>query len=78
MRDDIIAFCNNDLVFVAQRVRRRTDQSEQSFASRGDMRAVLDVLRRPEAFSRRVVAFVEERVEGFENDRFVLFRRCLA
>jgi hypothetical protein len=42
-----------------------------------DVRAVLDVLRRPEAFCRRVVALVEESVEGFENDRLVLFGCCL-
>src|ERR1700722_15419544 len=41
------------------------------------MRAMLDVFRRPEAFGCRVVAFVEESVEGFENDRLVLFRCCL-
>src|ERR1700730_13802154 len=56
---------------------RRTDKSEQPFASRRDMRAVLDVLRRPESFCRRVVTFVEESVEGFENDRLILFGCCL-
>ena len=77
VRDDVIVFCNNELVFVAQRIWRRTDQSEQSFASRRDVRAMLDVLWRPETFCCRVVAFVEESIEGFEYDRLVLFGGCL-
>ena len=77
MRDDVIAFGDNDLVFVAQRIGCRPDQSEQSFTSRRDVRAVLDVLRRPEALRSRVVAFVEESIEGLENDRLVLFWCCL-
>src|SRR6202045_750223 len=77
MRDDVVAFCDDELVFVAQGIWRRTDKSEQPFASRRDMRAALDVLRRPESFCRRVVTFVEERIEGFENDRLILFGCCL-
>jgi hypothetical protein len=51
MRDDVITFRDNELVFVAQGIWRRTDKREQSFASRRDVCAVLNVLRRPEAFS---------------------------
>src|SRR6202035_576190 len=76
MRDDVVAFCDDKLVFVAQGIWRRTDKSEQPFASRRDMRAVLDVLRRPESFCRLVVTFVEESVEGLENVRLVLFGCC--
>src|ERR1700751_2821377 len=72
MRDDVVAFCNNDLVFIAQRIGRRPDQCKQSFASRRNMRTVLDVLRRPELFCRSVVTFVEESVESLANDRLVL------
>src|SRR6201998_349513 len=67
MRDDVVAFCDDELVFIAQGIWRRSDKSEQPFASRCDMRAVLDVLRRPESFCQRVVTFVEESVESFEN-----------
>ena len=76
VQDDIVAFCDNELVFVAQHIRRRKGQSKQSFASRRDVCAVLNVFRRPEALCCRVVAFVEESVEGFEDDRFVLFGCC--
>ena len=77
MRDDVVAFCDDKLVFIAQGIWRRTDKSEQSFASRRNVRAVLNVFRRPEAFCRFVVALVEESVEGFENDRLVLLGCCL-
>jgi len=77
MRDDIVAFRDDELVFIAQGIWRRTDKSKQSFASRRDVRDVLDVLRRPEAFCCHVVALVKESIEGFENDRLVLFGCCL-
>src|SRR5580698_14062 len=77
MRDHVVAFCDDELVFITQGIWRRSNKSEQPFASRGDMRAVLDVLRRPELFCRRVVTFVEESVESLENDRLVLFGCCL-
>src|SRR5579863_2637885 len=48
MRDDVVVFCDDELVFVAQCIRCRTDKSEQPFASWRNVRAVLDVLRRPE------------------------------
>ena len=55
VRDNVVAFGDDDLVFVAQRIGCRPDQSEQSFTSRRDVRAVLDVLQRPEAFCCRVI-----------------------
>src|ERR1700728_416788 len=71
------AFCHNELAFLTQRVWRGANRSQQSFASRLNLRAVLNVFRRPEAFCCRVVAFVEERIESFENGRLVLFGCCL-
>src|ERR1700757_462790 len=77
MCDHIVAICDDELVFIAQGIWRRADKVEQSLASRRNVRAVLDVLRRPEAFCCCVVAFVEERIEGLENDCLVLFGCCL-
>ena len=37
MRNDIVAFCDNELVLIAQRIRRRTHQSKQTFAPGGDV-----------------------------------------
>jgi len=39
--------------------------------------AVLDIVGRPEALSRDVSAFVEQRFVGFKNERFFLFLACL-
>jgi hypothetical protein len=49
-------------------VRQRADQVEQTVAAARDVRAVLDVAVRPIAFRGSIVALVEERVEGFENE----------
>ena len=56
---------------------QRGYQGKQPFASWRNVRAMLDVHRRPGAFCCCVVAFVEKRIEGFENDRLVLFGCCL-
>ena len=77
MRNDIVSFRDDELVFIAQGIWRRADKSEQPFASWRNMRAVLNVLRRPEALCCGVVAFIEESIEGFENNRLVLFWCCL-
>jgi len=77
VRNDIVALRDDELVFIAQGIWRRADKSEQPFAPWRNVRAVLNVLWRPEALCYGVVAFVEESIEGFENDRLVLLRCCL-
>jgi hypothetical protein len=75
VRDDVIAFGENELNFIAQRVGRCASEVEQPVAARRDMSAVLDIAVEPIALSRSVVTPVEERVKRFENKRLVLFRR---
>ena len=67
MCDHIVAFRDDELVFIAQGIWRRADKSEQSFAARADVRAVLDVLRRPERFGPRVVTLVEQLIRGSQG-----------
>jgi hypothetical protein len=57
-------------VLVAQAVGKAADEAEQPFATRF---AVLDVFVGPEAGCCLVITFVEQRVEGFEYERLVLF-----
>jgi hypothetical protein len=57
MRDQVVTLGNDELAVAARR----------------DVGAVLDVAIRPVAFGGRVVSLVELRVEGFENERLVLF-----
>src|SRR5262249_17320695 len=72
MRDDVIAFGNNQLVLVAQRLRQRSDEVEQPRTAWRDVGAVLNVPIGPEPFGGGVVALVEQRVEGFEDERLVV------
>jgi hypothetical protein len=63
-------------VLVSKRRRCTLDQIEQAFAPRPYVHAVLDVVRRPVPLSRCVISLVEERIEGFEDQRLVcLFDR---
>src|ERR1700722_19782650 len=70
--DHIIPSGEDDVIFIAQRIRQGANEIEQAIAARRNMGAVLDVSVRPEALCGGVVAFVEQRVEGFENKRLVL------
>src|ERR1700732_4966164 len=69
--DDIVALRDDELIFVTQRTRCAPDQIEQSIATRFDVRAVLDIVRRPILLSGRVVPLVKQCVEGLEDERFV-------
>src|SRR5258708_2073641 len=62
---------NNQPGFVLQGRRNALYKVEQSFSPWLDVCAVLDVLRRPERFSRRIVTLVEQRVKRLEYKIFV-------
>jgi hypothetical protein len=57
--------------------QRRLDKIEQAMAPRQDMGAALGIAARPEALRGDVVTFVEQRIEGFEYKRLVLFCEVL-
>ncbi len=69
--DYVVALGDDELMLVTQRVGCVADQIEQSIATRFDVRAVLNVVRRPILLRGRVVALVKQCVEGLENQRFV-------
>jgi hypothetical protein len=71
VRDDEIAFGHDGSQLVSERRRKRFHQVEQAFTSRRNVRAMLDVRWRPEFLGSGVVALVEERVECFQDERFV-------
>src|SRR5580693_8243868 len=71
--DDVVALGHDEVVLVAQRLRSRADEVEQSRAAWRDMGAVLDVAIGPEPLGGGVVALVEQRLECFEDKRLVLF-----
>jgi hypothetical protein len=48
MDDDIVAFSEDELMLVTQGVGRAPDEVEQSVTARCDVRAMLNVIFRPE------------------------------
>src|SRR5262245_36548691 len=73
----IVALCHNHSRFIPQCLWQAFDELEQAFASGRDVSAVLDIVGRPKALSRDVIALVEQGFEGFKDERFVLFLACL-
>src|ERR1700694_3028900 len=53
------------------------DQREEALASRRNVRAVLNVVRRPETLRSCVVPLVEKRFEGLQHESLILFLDCL-
>src|SRR2546430_12869686 len=72
--DHVVALGDDQLVLVFQRSGQRADQVEQSIAAGRNVGAVLEVAFRPEPLGGVVVPLVEQRVEGLEDERLVLFR----
>jgi hypothetical protein len=72
MGDDVVTFGHDQLVLVAQRLRHRADEVEQSLTAWRDMGAVLDVAIGPEPLGGGVVALVEQGLECFEDNRLVV------
>src|SRR5437667_144291 len=60
-----VSFGHNHSRFVLKLWRDALDEIEQTLTTRCDMRAVLNVVRRPETLSGCIVPLVEERLEGF-------------
>jgi hypothetical protein len=73
--DHEILIGENHTGFIPQRRRHAPDQTEQSLASRWDVGAVLDVVRRPEPLGGLVVPLIEKRVERFSTN--ALFRSSI-
>jgi hypothetical protein len=55
-----------------QRRREALDEVEEALAAGCDVRAVLDVVGRPEPLGGCVVAPVEQRIEGLKHECFIL------
>jgi hypothetical protein len=66
----MVAFGNDRAWLVLQRRRHTLNQIEQAVASRRNVRAVLQVIRRSVVLGSLIV---EKRVEGFKNQRLVCF-----
>src|SRR5947208_7094394 len=76
MDDDEVAVSHDHPRLVFQRRRHALDEVEEALAAGSDVRAVLDVCRRPVALSRDVVSLVEQGIEGIKYECLIplLFR----
>jgi len=71
VQDDKVALRNDEARFMPERRREAFNEVEKSLPARGDVGAVLDVIRRPEPLGRSIVSFIEESVEGLEGQRLI-------
>jgi hypothetical protein len=71
MEEDEVAGRSDNVVLVPQRVGQTLDNVEKPFAAGRNMRAVLDVVRRPEALRCSIVTLIEERIERIQNNLYV-------
>src|SRR6202048_1215060 len=63
-------------VLVMEAVGCALDQREEALASRRNVRAVLNVVRRPETLRSGIVPFVEKRFESLQHEGLILLLDC--
>ena len=66
--NNVVPLGEDQVIFVAQRLGQAPNKAEQTIAARRDVSTVLNVTFGPESLRGSIVAFVEQRVEGFENE----------
>ena len=72
MANNVVPLGEDQVIFVAQRLGQASNKAEQTIAAGRDVSTVLNVTLGPESFCRSIVAFVEQRIEGFPNERLIL------
>jgi hypothetical protein len=73
MHDHEVSLGQDRSRFVLQRWRKALDEIEQALTTGCNMRAVLNVVWRPESLRYRIVALVKECVERFQDEGLALF-----
>jgi hypothetical protein len=71
VHDDEIPFSHDRSGLISKSRRKALDEIEQALTTGSNVRAMLDVARRPKLLGSRLVALVEQRVERFQDQRFV-------
>src|SRR2546427_13238007 len=77
VHDDEIPFRHNRSGLIFESRRKAPDEIEQALTTGSNVRAVLDVVRGPKPLGSRVVTLVEQRVERFQDKRFVFRLNCM-
>src|ERR1700682_3462433 len=77
VHDDEIPFTHNRSMLIFESRRKALDEIEQALTTGSNVRAVLDVVRGPKPLGSRVVTLVEQRIERFQDKRFVFRLNCM-
>src|SRR5260370_25471621 len=77
LHDDEIPFTHNRSMLIFESRRKALDEIEQALTTGGNVRAVLDVVRGPKPLGSRVVTLVEQRIERFQDNRFLFRLNCI-
>src|SRR3989442_2567683 len=77
VHDHEVSLSHDRSRYVLQPWWKALDEIEQAFTTRCDMSAVLDVVGRPIALSRRAIALVEEGIERLKDNRLIFRFSCL-
>src|SRR6266478_2271829 len=72
VHDDEIPFTHNRSMLIFESWRKTLDEIEQALSARLNMIAVLNVVRGPITFGRRIVTLIEQRVERFQDKLLVV------
>ena len=63
MHQHVVSVCQDQVIFIMQRRWRGANQAEQALPPGRDVRAVLDIIWRPELCRLCEIALVEKRIE---------------
>ena len=76
VHDDEIPFTHNRSMLIFESWRKTLDEIKQALTTGSNVRAVLDVVRRPKLLGSGLVTLVEQRIERFQDNRFVFRLNC--
>src|SRR5215471_7740932 len=77
MHHHIVAFGHDDAVIPSDSRWKRLHQPEQPLSPRGNMPAVLDIVRRPHCFRGCKVSLVEQGIEALDDESLILLLKSL-
>ena len=72
MDDDEISLGYDYSGLIFERGRDALDQVEETVTARLNVRAVLNVVGRPEALRFRIISLIKEGLEGFQHNRLIV------
>jgi hypothetical protein len=75
--DDDVSFRYDYSWLIPEGGRNALDQVEETITARLNVRAVLNVVGRPEALRCGIISLIEESVEGFQDNRLVFCLRIV-